>query len=294
MNVRVIAVPFDSGNHETRMGRGPRQVLEAGLLERLRADMHRADAAIIAPSSPFLAEIATSIDLGRALAAEVSAAITAGGVPIVLAGNCSTALGAVAGVRDASHTDRTGVVWLDAHADFNTPETTISGFFDGTALAALTGKCWAALTATIPGFHAVAEPNVILVGARDLDAPERSLLEQSSVTRLHAHGAHLITSLRTSLEALHERVDQVYLHIDLDVIDPAVARANMFAAPNGLTTADLLAVIREVGSHIPIAAAALTAYDPDYDPDRRIPAIAIAAVGEIIRNAKCAPRRQVT
>jgi arginase len=149
------------------------------------------------------------------------------------------------------------------------------------------------LTATIPGFRAIAESNVILVGARDLDAPERSLLERSSVTRLDARGAHLITALRSSLETLHEHVDQVYLHIDLDVIDPAVARANMLAAPSGLTTADLLAVIREVGSHIPIAAAALTAYDPDYDPDRRIPAIAITAIGEIIRNAKCAPRRHL-
>jgi arginase len=81
--------------------------------------------------------------------------------PLVLGGNCGVALGVVAGLGGDAR-----VVWADAHGDFNTPETTLGGFLDGMGLATLTGGCWTAITATIPGFAAVPDDHVWLLGAR--------------------------------------------------------------------------------------------------------------------------------
>jgi arginase len=82
-----------------------------------------------------------------------SATGLAGRLPVIVAGNCNVGLGAIGGI-DAP---RLGIVWLDAHPDFHTPETTDSGFIDGMGLAAATGACWKTLCNSIPGFHAAEE-----------------------------------------------------------------------------------------------------------------------------------------
>jgi len=73
------------------------------------------------------------------------------------------------------------VLWFDAHGDFNTPESTLGGFLDGMALAIATGRCWTGLAATVPGFTPVAEENVVLVGARDLDRANCTSTSTSTV-----------------------------------------------------------------------------------------------------------------
>ena len=73
------------------------------------------------------------------------------------------------------------VLWLDAHGDYNTPETTTGGFLDGMALAMLTGRCWRAMTAQVPGFEPVAEKRVVMFGTRDLDSAGGELLRSSRI-----------------------------------------------------------------------------------------------------------------
>ena len=96
----------------------------------------------------------------------------------MLAGNCNTALGSVAGL---DHLDRTGVVWFDAHGDFNTPETTVTGSFDGMALAMLTGRCWTGLYIACPAFlrckrtrHASSAPAISIPSNRSRSINLRS------------------------------------------------------------------------------------------------------------------------
>src|SRR5687767_1880913 len=123
----------------------------------------------LAPTSEsWVAEIGTAFDLDRQLAREVAAARLRSAFPLTLAGNCITSVGTVGGLGAGA----TGVLWFDAHGDFNTPETTIGGFLDGMALATVVGRCWRSLAAGVPGFTPVAEENVVLVGARDLDPAE--------------------------------------------------------------------------------------------------------------------------
>lgn len=276
-DVRLIAVPYDSGIRGWRMGAGPPHLLDGGLEARLRTRGHAVQTQWIeAPADPPPVEIRTTFQLAAGVADAVRDARSADAFPVVLAGNCATAIGTLAGLADADP----AVVWLDAHADFNTPETTRSGFLDGMALAIATGRCWAQMAATLPGFRPVPEPRVLLAGTRDVDPAEAALLTHSPCTVLPP--ADLPARLSGALDTLRTRAGTVYLHIDLDVLDPSEGRANAFAAPDGLLLPQLIELIRELRHRFPIAAAALTAYDPSCDEDGRIRAAAQTILDEVL------------
>lgn len=278
VSVEVLVVPYDSGRVDIRMGAGPRELIRAGIVDDLGPETASSE---YRPSDDsFRGEVASAFDIQRWLAARVSACRERGAFPLVLAGNCMSAVGTFAGLRSRSR-KIPGVCWFDAHADFNTPETTVSGFLDGMALATLTGRCWTQLTKSIPHFRAAADESVLMFGTRQLDSAERRALSAS--------GVHWPSSRRDSvsdserLTALRKNVGEVYLHIDLDVLDESVARVNQYACPVGLTTERVLDLIRDIGSSFHIGAAALTAWDPSYDPERRVPPIARAIAKAIVK-----------
>ena len=103
--------------------------------------------------------------------------MAAGRVPIVLAGNCNSCLGTVAGLP----AQRLGAVSFDAHADFDSPEDNRSGFFDVMGLSILTGGSWRALRESIPGFQVIREQDVVLIGVRDLEPYQRRRLGESEI-----------------------------------------------------------------------------------------------------------------
>jgi arginase len=284
MSIQTILVPYDSGYRGQRMGRGPLHLSERGVHERLRAQGHDVSETTVDVSTTFPTELGTSFALYRAVSERVSSATTRGAFPIVLAGNCGSSLGTVSGVRAASPNDQSdlGVIWLDAHADFNTPETTTTGFLDGTALAALTGRCWQALSASIPGYRPVSDAHVVLVGARDIDPGEERELGVSRVrrveaARMQADGA--AAALHSALTELARHVSRVYLHIDLDVHEPSEAQANQYPVSGGLSAATVRDLVRVVGERFSVVAAALTSYDPTCDP--RMREVALRLVEEI-------------
>ena len=269
-DVHVIAVPYDSAHRARRMGAGPTQLVECGLLDRLRESGRGVELRELAPTEgSWVAEIGTAFDLDRQLAHAVAATRARNAFPLILAGNCISSVGTIGGLGAGA----TGVLWFDAHGDFNTPETTVGGFLDGMALATVVGRCWTSLAARVPGFAPVAEENVVLVGARDLDPAEADLLAASGVVRLRPDEA--AERLDTELERLGQRVDQLYVHVDLDVLDQSEGRPNGFAGGAGLSRARLLDAIGMAGRHCQVAAGAITAYDPGYDGDGRVAHLAI-------------------
>jgi arginase len=276
-DVRLIAVPWDSAIRGWRMGAGPLRLLESGLEGHLRARGHVVDTRWIeAPADPPPAEIRTAFQLAAGIADAVQVARESGALPVILAGNCISSLGTLAGLGAPAP----AVVWLDAHADLNTPETTRSGFLDGMSLAIATGRCWTALSAALPGFAPIPDANVCLVGTRDVDPPEAELLRASAATVLPPD--ELAARLSPTLDALRARTESVYLHIDLDVLDPREGRANAFAVPGGLRVSQLLELIAEIRRSFEIGAVALTAYDPSGDPDARICGAARAIVDGVL------------
>jgi len=273
MDVQLLAVPYDSGNHRARMGAGPEALLEAGLERALRENGHGVHTKVAAlAGDSWHAEIQTSFELMRMLSGAVSEALEAGRLPIVLAGNCNTAVGTLAGLG----TDSTGVAWFDAHADFNTPETTASGFLDGTAVAIITGRCWTQLAATVPEFGPVPDDRVCLIGTRDIDSLEGGLLDESDVEVIEPR--KLRWDLGRVLASIRQRVQQMYVHLDLDVLDARVAAANSFAVTGGLTIEDVEYALSEIGGRFRIPGITLSAYDPAADTDGAAAAAAIRLI----------------
>ena len=239
------------------MGRGP-SVL-AGDAELLEA-LGNPNVEVVPQADESRPEVARVFELNRRLAGTVGAAAGARAFPLVLAGNCISCLATTAGVG----AEGLGVVWFDAHADFDTTEDNLSGFTDVMGLAILTGTGWTALRSTIPGFQPIAEENVVLAAVRDLEPYQRERLERSNVRTVPC--AFGPAELRAALDDLGRRVSRVYLHFDLDAIDAGEVRANEYAAPGGPTLAEALIAIDDVFDRFAVDAAAVTAYDPAVEP----------------------------
>jgi arginase len=268
MHIQLLAVPYDSGHYDTRMGRGPTHLVARGVVPALEARGHTVSLRELRARDAFPREIGTAFDLARQLAEQVREACAGGAFPLVLAGNCNTALGTLAGIGSAE----TAVIWLDAHGEFNTPETTTGGFLDGMGLAIATGHCWRPLAASIPSFQPLPGAHLLLLGARDLDDPERPLIERAGV-RMIAPAAlrdRNDATLADALAALPPTLRGAYVHLDLDVLDPSVGPANGYAAPDGLLVDDVRRALELVQQRLPILAATVASYDPAHDRDDRV------------------------
>ncbi len=245
----LIVVPYELGREGVGMGAGP-LALEADAARILGPE--RIDR--IALSAPFTNEIGACFDLNRQVAAAVADARRAAALPVVLTGNCHTQQAVVSGLG----AEDLGLVWLDCHADFHTPETTTSGFFDGAALSMTVGDCWTALCASVPGFSPLPAGEVVLLGARDMEPGERERLDASEVVEL---GTSATERLPDALPA----ATRTSLHIDLDVLDPAHGRANQYAVGPGLAPDHVVGAVRTVAVERRLAAVTLAAYDPAFD-----------------------------
>lgn len=270
MNLQIIAVPYDSGHRGERMGAGPAHFVERGVERMLREAGHHVEVETLDARTRFLTEIGTAFDLHRQLAERVRTVTGGGRLPLVLAGNCGGAsLGALAGLSG----EPLGIVWFDAHGDFNTPETTTSGFLDGMPLAIATGRCWTALAATIPGWTPVPEAYAIHVGGRDLDTEEASMMAESAMTVIPPQVIRdegICEVLMPALDVLAEYVRRVYVHIDLDALDPTVAPANELSVPGGLSLTQIEESIQCIGERFEIGAVGFASYDPAVDPEDRM------------------------
>jgi arginase len=278
MNIQLLLVPYDSGHRGWRCGAGPEHLLRAGLPGHLERLGHVVTAVQVLEDDPAYhpAEIRTAFELARRLAHAVRASRAVGHFPLVLSGNCNTAIGTLSGLSPA----RCATFWFDAHGDLNTPETTTTGFLDGMGLATALGLCWHDLVETVPGFQPVPPQIAFLLGARDLDPAEVTLLRKSPVTAVP------VEQVPGGLPRLLERApiaDTVgYLHLDLDVLDPAVGRANDLAVPHGLSLDQLTGAIAAIQDRVPLAAATVASYAPDEDDDQGICRAAFAAIEAVL------------
>ena len=259
--IALIEVPYHLGREGVGLGAGPRPLRDA----------IGGDAVVVGRGDGFPNEVQASVAVVRQLAGAVRSAVRDGRFPVVLAGNCMTSLGTVAGLDSRG----LGVVWFDAHADFHTPDTSETGFLDGMPLAMLTGSGWAAVRATVPGLRPVAEERVVLVGARSIDDGEDTRLARSRVAVVRR------PPVDDALERLPADVRDIYLHVDLDVLDPSEGKASWWAEPDGFTLDEVEGALAAVGNRFRIRALALTAYDPSCDPDGRIPAAAASIVARV-------------
>jgi arginase len=206
--------------------------------------------------------VSDSIRAGMRVREVVSAVVANGDVPLVLAGSCDVAPAVVAGI------ERPGlaVIWLDAHADFNTPRSSVSGFWPGMTLAVLVGDCgenvWSAL-----GRGPVAAERVLLIGVRRLSPEEESRrLQQSALHVIPWRDGLPEKDLDAALAVFGADVEDVYLHLDLDALDPSVGTGVVDPpVAGGLSSSQLADVITKVRERLTIAGATIATYTPDKD-----------------------------
>ena len=208
-----------------------------------------------------------SLAVNHGVRLAVRSAINMARLPIVLAGSCDAAIGVVAALGGG----RCGIVWIDAHADFNTPQSSASGFFPGMSLAVVTGHCHRELWASLADRPPVPEQLVVLAGVRSLSPPaEARRLQNSAIHAIPWKRGRPQGDIVSELEQLAGQVDEVYLHIDNDAFDPNTAPGVVDEpVPGGLSLAQMEDIVHAVTARLPIAAATIATYTPARDQQDR-------------------------
>ncbi|MGY1796105.1 arginase family protein [Geodermatophilus sp. SYSU D00525] len=286
--VHLLRVPFDSGHEELRMGAGPTALARGGAADRLRGRGHVVTERVVRPDGGWRAEVATAFELSRVVAGAVAAAWVSGAVPVLLSGNCGTTLGVLAGLTATGR--RLGLVWLDAHGDFDTPR-------GGPPAASSTGRAWRSWSAAAGARSPRASrgsrpwPRATSSWPAPATSPRRS---RPSCGRRASPGSRrrgCATARRSTppWPALAARVDAVHPHVDLDVYDPSIAPANGYAAPDGLGAGEVLDLVARAASRLPVVSLTLASYDPALDPAGRLRATALALLEEVCARATPLP-----
>lgn len=286
MNIRLILVPYHLGKARIGMGLGPERILKAGLIERLRLKGYPVEVEeVIVGGLPVFDE-RTAIGLvNRALAGAVRHAHENGYLPIILAGNCNSALGTIAGLNPKP----IGVIWVDAHGDFNTPENSPTGYFDGMPLAAATGLCYPEVLA-LSGGQVITGQEVLHLGGRDFDPGERELMVTHQVNVITADCLHEVGVdgiVSAGLDRLRKRSRSLYLHLDLDVLETAEAHANQYRTPGGLKVSMVEEIIRKAAEQATIKAVSISSYHPVYDKDGRAVQAAVNLLELAVEEIEC-------
>jgi arginase len=235
--VRIIGVPMDLGQSRRGVDMGPSAMRGAGLQASLKKlGLQVEDIGNLSVKQPeempvgekrakYLQEIAETCG---DIAAAAEKSLTEGFLPVVLGGDHSIAAGVAAGVANYFRKDKKqiGYLWLDAHGDMNTPESSPSGNVHGMPLAAIMGYGAPELVDLL-GFKPKAEPgNIVIVGARDLDAQERKIVKKSGIHVFTMRDIDERGMREVMSDALKYALDDtagIAVSLDMDFVDPADA-----------------------------------------------------------------------
>jgi len=245
MKITIIGAPMDLGAGRRGVDMGPSAIRKAGLHDMLRRLGHEVvDAGdlfihisesleVKEPALRFLDEILTSC---RTLADKVEEAALAGRIPVVLGGDHSIALGTIAGVCRAAK--RVGVVYVDAHGDFNTPDTSPSGNIHGMPLAAAMGLGDPRLVGIGPRQPMLRKEDVALMGIRDIDPAEARLIRDFGLaahTVRHVDEIGMKAVVDDCVARATRDTDWLHVSFDMDAIDPAYAPGTGTPVSGGIT-----------------------------------------------------------
>lgn len=241
--LRIYGVPMDLGQQRRGVDMGPSAIRYAGLQKRLeQLGLAVSDRGNI--SSPGIEEVPDMPTDSRMRHARAIAdvcqnihdamldTIRARERAVFLGGDHSIALGSISAAL--CRAERVGVIWVDTHADFNTPETTPSGNVHGMVVAALMGRCPPPLQL---GEHRLRPEQIVMIGVRDLDEDERTALRDSGIkvmTMRQIDEVGMADVVRASLRVLGN-VDSIHVSFDMDSLDPSVAPGVGTAVSGGLT-----------------------------------------------------------
>ncbi|WP_460524372.1 arginase family protein [Humibacter antri] len=194
----------------------------------------------------------------RALAALTELSAIGDGAIVTIGGDCGAELAGVEHAVASRGQGDVALVWLDAHADLNTPDTSPSGAFHGMVLRALLGEAPEPLAAT--GAAKLSHEHLVLAGVRELDDGEATYVDEAGIRMLSPDHLHTPHALVAAVEATDATA--VYVHVDLDVLDPGSISGVQFPEPFGLAPDELVAAILALRGRFELVGAGITEFAP--------------------------------
>lgn len=284
--VSIIGIPMDLGQSRRGVDMGPSALRYAGLHERLRrlgcdtedlGNLEIRERATIAPKGHGLDFLPGVLRAAKKVYDTGRKAIEAGRVPVFLGGDHSVSVGSIGGVTADGPV---GVLWIDAHGDFNTPDTSPSGNIHGMPLAALLGLGAPQLVNVGRPGAKLTSRDVVLVGVRDLDPPERDLLRRHDMhvyTMSDIDERGIAAVARDALRHL-SHVPRIHVSLDLDVVDPREAPGVGTPVTGGLTYREAHLLMELVARDGRLGSADVVEVNPILDTHNRTAEMAVDLV----------------
>jgi arginase len=288
--IRVLGVPLDMGASRRGVDMGPSAMRVAGLEARLEALGHQVTdggnirveiaetQALGSKSARYLKQIAETCEHA---AEAVVKTLENGETPLVLGGDHSIAAGSVSGVAEfyRRQNQKVGVIWIDAHSDFNTPESSPSGNVHGMPLAALLGMGPEQLTNLFGYSPKIAPENTVLIGVRDIDAAERENLRRAGVTEVYTmreideRGMRVV--MEKALRAAGKRTAGYHVSLDMDWIDPEDAPGVGTPVRGGATYREAHLAMEIIADHGKMLSMEIVEVNPVIDEHNRTADLAV-------------------
>ncbi|WP_294428489.1 arginase [uncultured Treponema sp.] len=297
MNIRILEMPLDFGASRHGSDMGPSAIRLAGIKERLESLGHKTVRyfspmqinpqeyeSVGNPKAKYLGPI---VRANTQLAEEVEKAALEGDFPLILGGDHSIALGSVAGLSAAYQKKglRFGVLYVDAHGDFNTDETSPSGNIHGECMSANCGYGLPDLTNLYFEGRKVDPRNVCYVGLRSIDEGERKLMKEAGVTvytmtDIDRHGFNEV--VRHVLRFFKRKVDAVHVSFDMDCLDPMYAPGTGYHLPAGMSNREALLLMEEMYDLGLVRSAEIVEVNPVLDVRNQTAAFAVELVARLL------------
>jgi len=300
--IALIGAPVSAGAHSAGPERAPQALRDAGLVAQLTAagfevtDMGDipVHAFALDNDTPRARNLRGVVAASTALKPLVEVAVKSGALPLILGGDCTIALGVIAGVR--RYHPQVCLLYCDGDADLNTPATTPSGFLEGMVVAHLAGQGAPELVRITGDTPLVREPDIALFGTARLDPGEEQFLGRSpmrhySADDIRQRGA--ATVARQAVERIHSGKKQLIVHFDVDVIASGEFAASNFGAAHGISLDETRSALEVFCAREELAALVVTEYIPEKDADgsaaRRLIDLVVAALRGRVPVAVLAP-----
>ncbi len=274
MKLHVITLPYNVHGKGRGGASGPAALLDAGLLDGLAETGFTVagvtDVALTAEEEEQYGGW-NRVALGNAHLCQAVSGVAEDEASFILGllADCNGVLGVLGGLQQAEdprRPKRVGLVYVDAHGDYNTPETSPSGMLGGMPVAVAAGKALTNLRLASGIKVPLQSPDIILAGMRDLDPPERKMIEDDGLVIIREHDMiEESTAFHEAMEYLSDREDVIYVHVDLDILDPAVAPAAGLPSPGGLTGEQLGKALAAMLRYPKVRALACVSYNSDAD-----------------------------
>ncbi|MGD2070005.1 MAG: arginase family protein [Gemmatimonadota bacterium] len=288
--VSLLEMPFTGARNVPELSDNPRYLSGNGIADTIRArgfELTPLRTVELTPEED--REYGAWHRMGLAnghLAGMVAENGRSGVVTVGLLGNCTSVIGMLGGLQHAGAPGETldvGLVFIDSHGDFNVPETTLSGMLGGMPVAVAAGLALHNLRRESGLDPGIPTGHIVMAAVRDLDSLERELVEASDITHLSTDDlAHRPDRVRERIAALARSTDVIYVHVDMDVLDPREVPGHPLTVEGGPTSEELAGALEEMFRHPKVAALGIASTPAnERDPDR----LALRAAYNLVKGA---------